>query len=129
MGCSVYQRAFTKLREGKPDEKEEAVMVLEAWRGLEQQSVAAAEPGSVAAVDRQAALQTVEKRMPRRVKRKRPIITEDGLEAGMEVSVSRPGSLTFHTYCQDPSFRQSHLAPCNLIGPFSLRTAPRLTWR
>lgn len=85
--CSVYKRAFGALREGKPDEKEEAVMVLEAWRGLEQQSVAAAEPGSAAAADRQAALQAVEKRMPRRVKRKRPILTEDGLEAGMEVRI------------------------------------------
>lgn len=81
----MYKRAFGALREGKPDEKEEAVMVLEAWRGLEQQSVAAAEPGSAGAADRQAALQAVEKRMPRRVKRKRPILTEDGLEAGMEV--------------------------------------------
>ena len=82
----MYKRAFSALREGKPDEKEEAVMLLEAWRGLEQQSLAAAPPGSAAAADRQAALQAVEKRMPRRVKRKRPILTEDGLEAGMEVS-------------------------------------------
>ncbi|KAK9845191.1 hypothetical protein WJX84_006146 [Apatococcus fuscideae] len=81
---SVYKRAFNTLREGRPDDKEEAVMVLEAWRKLEQQNVSAAEPGSATAADRQAALQAVEKRMPRRVKRKRPIITDDGLEAGME---------------------------------------------
>ena len=83
--CSVYKRAFAALRDGRPEEKEEAVMVLVAWRGLEQQSLAAAEPGSKAAADRQAALQAVEKRMPRRVKRKRPLLTDDGLEAGMEV--------------------------------------------
>ena len=83
----MYKRAFNTLREGRPDDKEEAVMVLEAWRKLEQQNVSAAEPGSATAADRQAALQAVEKRMPRRVKRKRPIITDDGLEAGMEVCI------------------------------------------
>ena len=64
MGCSVYERAFTSLRDSQPDAKEEAVMLLEAWRSAEAQ----AESGS--AEDRSAAVQAVEKRMPKRIKRK-----------------------------------------------------------
>jgi hypothetical protein len=33
--CQVYERAFRSLREGQPDAKEEAVMLLEAWREFE----------------------------------------------------------------------------------------------
>lgn len=32
----MYERAFRGLREGQPDAKEEAVMLLEAWRAFEQ---------------------------------------------------------------------------------------------
>ena len=38
MGCfvsSVYERAFRSLRDNQPDAKEEAVMLLEAWRAFE----------------------------------------------------------------------------------------------
>lgn len=31
----VYERAFRGLRDGQPDAKEEAVMLLEAWRTFE----------------------------------------------------------------------------------------------
>ena len=36
--CSVYSRAFSSLRESQPDAKEEAVMLLEAWRAFEAES-------------------------------------------------------------------------------------------
>lgn len=39
--CSVYERAFRSLRENQPDAKEEAVMLLEAWRTFEADTVAA----------------------------------------------------------------------------------------
>lgn len=32
---SVYERGFTNLRQEQPDAKEEAVMLLEAWRAFE----------------------------------------------------------------------------------------------
>jgi len=60
----VYERAFTSLRDLQPDAKEEAVMLLEAWRSAEAQ----AESGP--AEDRSAAVQAVEERMPKRIKRK-----------------------------------------------------------
>ncbi|KAK9915014.1 hypothetical protein WJX75_003619 [Coccomyxa subellipsoidea] len=75
---AVYERAYQSLRESQPDAKEEAVMLLEAWRAFE------AEAESHGEAQRAAAIAAVEKRMPKRVKRKRPIITEDGQEAGME---------------------------------------------
>ncbi len=39
--CSVYERAFRSLRDNQPDAKEEAVMLLEAWRAFEADSAAA----------------------------------------------------------------------------------------
>ena len=38
----MYERAFRSLREDQPDAKEEAVMLLEAWRSFEQRAAAAA---------------------------------------------------------------------------------------
>eukprot|EP00891_Asterochloris_glomerata_P001402 jgi/Astpho2/1402/fgenesh1_pm.00025_%23_10_t len=75
---SVYSRAFFSLRESQPDAKEEAVMLLEAWRAFE------AESNSSSPAQQQAAVEAVEKRMPKRVKRKRRIETDDGSDAGME---------------------------------------------
>ncbi len=66
LGCSVYERAFTSLRESQPDAKEEAVMLLEAWRNAEAQAESVSEEARAAAV------QAVEKRMPKRIKRKVP---------------------------------------------------------
>ena len=48
-------------------------MLLEAWRAFE----AHASTGAAGA-------EAVERRMPKRIKRKRPIVTEDGSDAGME---------------------------------------------
>ena len=69
---AVYDRGFKALRELQPDAKEEAVMLLEAWREFEKR----AEPSH---------LSDVEAKMPRRVKRKRLIVLEDGsMPGGME---------------------------------------------
>jgi crooked neck len=76
----VYERAFKNLRDSQPDAKEEALMLLEAWRTFEQ----GVQSGDEA--QREAGVQAVEKRLPKRIKRKRPIETEEGLDAGMEVS-------------------------------------------
>ena len=77
---SVYERAYRTLRDDQPDAKEEAVMLLEAWRAFEREvSARHGDAGGTAP-----AVEAVEKRMPRRIKRKRPIVTNDGLEAGME---------------------------------------------
>ena len=35
LASSVYERAFRSLRDNQPDAKEEAVMLLEAWRAFE----------------------------------------------------------------------------------------------
>lgn len=67
---SVYERAFRSLRESQPDAKEEALMLLEAWRAFE----AAAGSGETAVA-------AVERRMPKRVKRKRPVT--DDFEVGV----------------------------------------------
>ncbi|GAB4816800.1 hypothetical protein N2152v2_003846 [Parachlorella kessleri] len=72
----VYERALRALREGQPDAKEEAVMLLEAWREFE--AGCTSRPPD----ERARAVAAVEKKMPRRVKRKRPIVLEDGTEAG-----------------------------------------------
>ena len=67
----VYERALRSLKETQPDAKEERVMLLEAWRAFE----AGAADGDV---------ERVEKKMPRRVKRKRAIFADDGAPAGQE---------------------------------------------
>ena len=67
----VYTRALRSLKETQPDAKEERVMLLEAWRSFE----AASTSGDVSAV---------EKKLPKRVKRKRAIFADDGAPAGQE---------------------------------------------
>ena len=74
---AVYEKGFKALRELQPDAKEEALMLLEAWREFEKG----------AAVSQ---VTEVEGKMPRRVKRKRLIELEDG---------SRPGGMEeFYDY-------------------------------
>ncbi|MEW5300039.1 MAG: hypothetical protein WDW36_002999 [Sanguina aurantia] len=75
----VYARGYTSLREVTPDSKEEAVMLLEAWKAHE-----AAGAAFRSAEEQATAVAAVAKHAPRRVKRKRPITTEDGMEVGME---------------------------------------------
>lgn len=43
----VYERAFRGLREGQPDAKEEAVLLLEAWRAFEQGCTSRWAPGGL----------------------------------------------------------------------------------
>jgi hypothetical protein len=59
---SVYERAYRSLRDTQPDAKEEAVMLLEAWRDFE------ANLESKAAEDRQQGVEAVERKMPKRIK-------------------------------------------------------------
>lgn len=75
--CRVYERAYQSLRETQPDAKEEAVMLLEAWRAFE------AEAESHGEAQRAAAIAAVEKRMPKRVKRK-VILTHFCLALGFD---------------------------------------------
>ncbi|GIM00876.1 hypothetical protein Vretimale_5770, partial [Volvox reticuliferus] len=75
---AVYDQAFHTLRDVAPDAKEEAVMLLEAWKVFEQDQ----EWSSPAERARRVA--EVDKKMPRRVKRKRAVTTEDGHEVGQE---------------------------------------------
>ncbi|WIA20033.1 hypothetical protein OEZ85_005900 [Tetradesmus obliquus] len=75
----VYERGLRALREGAPDAKEEAVMLLEAWRDFE-----AACSDFRRRVEVAAAVTAVERKMPRRIKRKRAITNEAGLASGME---------------------------------------------
>ena len=74
---AVYDRAFKALRELQSDAKEEAVMLLEAWRDFEKQTTTAA-----AGAENVYRVSEVEAKMPRRVKRKRPIELEDGTRTG-----------------------------------------------
>lgn len=74
---SVYERAYRSLREGQAGAKEEAVMLLEAWRDFEAGCGGFAAPEAVAA-----AVAAVEKKMPQRVKRRRPVTTDNGTEVG-----------------------------------------------
>ena len=94
---SVYERAFNNLRDTQPDAKEEAVMLLEAWQRFEEQGMAGSEEQKVNAV------KAVQRRMPKRIKRKRPIETDDGSNAGMEVKLcikkSRGTSATPRLFC------------------------------
>lgn len=69
---ALYKRAFETLRETAPDEKEESVMVLEAWRKFEQAAGGEAELAAVTA------------KLPQRVKRKRQLYDEGGAAAGQE---------------------------------------------
>ncbi|KAL2621055.1 hypothetical protein R1flu_001260 [Riccia fluitans] len=68
----VFERAFESFRSSAPEQKEERAMLLEEWRDTERSF---GDLGDLA---------SVQKKMPRRVKRKRPIISDDGTPAGSE---------------------------------------------
>ena len=73
----VFERALEALKTNQPDAKEERVMLLEAWKVFE-------ENASGASNEKKELIDAVDKKMPKRVKRKRPMYTEDGEDAGME---------------------------------------------
>lgn len=66
----VFERAYDSLRTIAPEQKEERAMLLEEWKETERNF---GEFGDVAAV---------QKKLPRKVKRKRPVTSEDGTAAG-----------------------------------------------
>ncbi|XP_024371438.1 uncharacterized protein [Physcomitrium patens] len=68
----VFERAYESLRTVSPEQKEERALLLEEWKETERNF---GEFGDLAAVQR---------KLPRKVKRKRPIISEDGTPAGFE---------------------------------------------
>lgn len=68
----VFERAYDSLRTIAPEQKEERAMLLEEWKETERNF---GEFGDVAAV---------QKKLPRKVKRKRPVTSEDGTAAGFE---------------------------------------------
>ena len=74
---NVFERALEALKTNQPDAKEERMMLLEAWKVFE-------ENGSGAADEKKELVDAVDKKMPKRVKRKRPMYTDDGEDAGME---------------------------------------------
>lgn len=78
---AVYRRAFQALREGQPEAKEEGMALLEAWAAFEEGAGEGEGAGSSSRAERVA---EVRGKFPRRVKRRRAIVTEDGAPAGME---------------------------------------------
>jgi len=67
---NIYSQAFDFMK--STENKEERVMLIENWRDFE-----------ISLGDKQH-IEEVEKKMPRRVVKRRPIKTEDGMEAGWE---------------------------------------------
>jgi len=67
---AVYNSAYNTLKSN--DEKEECVMLVESWKSFE---TTLGDAEKVAAV---------EKKMPTRVIKKRPVTTDEGMEAGWE---------------------------------------------
>ncbi|QDZ19359.1 hypothetical protein A3770_02p18770 [Chloropicon primus] len=68
----IYKRAYRYFRDPALDMKDECVMLLEAWKAFETES---GSPES---------LKEVEEKMPRQVKRRRPVMDNNGEEVGME---------------------------------------------
>ena len=70
---SVFEKAYGALREA--DQREECMMLLEAWEGFE---TAQGEETN------RANIESVKKKMPKRIKKKRLIQLDDGSNAGWE---------------------------------------------
>ncbi|KAG6520037.1 crooked neck-like protein 1 [Zingiber officinale] len=68
----VFERAFDYFRTGAPELKEERAMLLEEWLNLESSF------GNLGDIS------VVQSKLPRKVKRKRPISSEDGTPAAFE---------------------------------------------
>lgn len=75
---AVYERAYKTLRDTAPEEKEEAVMLLDAWEEFERGCV------GVGGEERARAGDAVRSKRPTRVKKRREVTMEDGTPAGME---------------------------------------------
>ncbi|PIK60199.1 putative crooked neck-like protein 1 isoform X2 [Apostichopus japonicus] len=70
MSRSIYKEAHRRLKNA--DEKEERLVLLEAWKDFEEE------------LGTEDSLENVQKLMPKRVKKRRQIETEDGSDAGWE---------------------------------------------
>lgn len=108
---AVFERAFDYFRTIAPELKEERAMLLEEWLNMESSF------GSLGDVS------IVQKKLPRKVKRKRAITSEDDAPAGYAVSLSISLSqlLTlFLTYCC------FNVASRNITTTYSLMKLP---WR
>jgi len=66
----IYSQGFELLK--KNDNKEEAVMLIDSWKEFEVKT------------GDQEQIKAVEKKMPKRIIKKRPLVMEDGSEAGFE---------------------------------------------
>ena len=83
----MYKKAYKSLREHQADSKEEALMLLEQWKEFESGLPLISDPsglGFLTEGERAANLEQVQKKMPKRVKRKRPVTTDEGVEVGQE---------------------------------------------
>ncbi|KAJ3686243.1 hypothetical protein LUZ61_015407 [Rhynchospora tenuis] len=69
---AIFERAFEHFGHNEPELEEERAMLLEEWLNVE---ISFGALGDVS---------IVQKKLPRKVKRKRPITTEDGTPAGFE---------------------------------------------
>ncbi|KAF3333215.1 crooked neck-like protein 1 [Carex littledalei] len=69
---AVFERAFEHFRHNEPELKEERAMLLEEWLNVESSFGALGD------------VSIVQKKLPRKVKRKRAITTEDDTPAGFE---------------------------------------------
>merc|ERR1711920_656807 len=78
MTRTVYDRAYFCMHKDISKHKEEAIIVLEAWRDFEQSCITESEEKHFQRMEE------VQKKMPRKVKRKRPYYSDDGQKAGME---------------------------------------------
>jgi hypothetical protein len=72
----VFNRAYKTLKEA--EQREECVMLLEAWEGFEESLATTAPDRNRANRDK------IAKLMPKKVRKKRPIVLEDGSEGGWE---------------------------------------------
>lgn len=79
---AVFERAFDYFRTSAPELKEERAMLLEEWLNMESSF------GSLGDVS------IVQKKLPRKVKRKRAITSEDDAPAGYALSLSFSISLS-----------------------------------
>ena len=75
---NVYSRGFARLREHEPDAKAEAALLLDEWLRFER---GCRSHGGAAKAH---AVEAVERKLPRRVKKKRPVAAPDGADLGLE---------------------------------------------
>jgi crooked neck len=78
---AVFERGFKSLREHDPEAKQEAVLLLDAWRAAE---TGAAREWGRSQADVAAAVAAVDAKAPRRVKRKRPAAAAGGAGPAFE---------------------------------------------